>query len=473
MLTWKTRVRGGAFLAATGVGAILLLASAEPSSAGLFSWLKGNPNQGGYQGGYQDDNSGNSGGGFFGGRNGGGFFGGGSRAPQQPGSQAFHGDELPPEEFDAAAAAWITNPALGTPTLASANIAATKAAIARYQAIVAQGGWPMVPAVVMKPGSRGPEIVTLHRRLEIEGDLVGQSIPEEYDAAVVAAVKKFQARHGLPPTGVVDMRVTVEALNVPATVRLAQLQASLKRLQTLAPAAGNRYVVVNIPAAQAEAVENGQVVQRHATVVGKPERPTPELASKIQEINFNPYWYVPKSIIYKDLVPKAQEFARRNQDMLAAYHMEAFDAAGNPVDSRQINWFGPEVYNYQFRQLPWDQNSLGFVKINFPNKDSVYMHDTPLKSLFGRSVRFESSGCVRTDNIEPLVVWLLRDTGGWDLQRIQQVKQTGEQIDVKLVKPIPVYFSYITAWSAPDGIVQFRPDIYQQDGSGPETASAY
>jgi L,D-transpeptidase YcbB len=251
------------------------------------------------------------------------------------------------------------------------------------------------------------------------------------------------------------------------------LQASLKRLQTLAPAAGNRYVVVNIPAAQAEAVENGQVVQRHATVVGKPERPTPELSSKIQEINFNPYWYVPKSIIYKDLVPKAQEFARRNQDMLAAYHMEAFDAAGNPVDSRQINWFGPEVYNYQFRQLPWDQNSLGFVKINFPNKDSVYMHDTPLKSLFGRSVRFESSGCVRTDNIEPLVVWLLRDTGGWDLQRIQQVKQTGEQIDVKLVKPIPVYFSYITAWSAPDGIVQFRPDIYQQDGSGPETASAY
>ncbi len=476
MLKWQTRVRGRALLAATGFAAILLLTTAEPSRAGLFSWLKGNPNQGGgYQGGYQDDNSGSSGGGgFFGGRNGG-LFGGGPRAPQQPGSQAFHGDELPPEEFDAATAAWITNPALGTPTLASANIAATKAAIARYQAIVAQGGWPMVPAAVMKPGSRGPGIVTLHRRLEVEGDLVGQSIPEEYDAAVVAAVKKFQARHGLPPTGVVDTKATVEALNVPASLRLAQLQASLKRLQASAPpaAAAGRYVVVNIPAAQAEAVENGQVVQRHATVVGKPERPTPELSSKIQEINFNPYWYVPKSIIYKDLVPKAQEFARKNQDMLAAYHMEAFDAAGNPVDSRQINWFGPDVYNYQFRQLPWDQNSLGFVKINFPNKDSVYMHDTPLKSLFGRSVRFESSGCVRTDNIEPLVLWLLRDTGGWDMQRIQQVKQSGEQIDVKLVKPVAVYFTYITAWSTPDGIVQFRPDIYQQDGSGPETASAY
>jgi murein L,D-transpeptidase YcbB/YkuD len=243
----------------------------------------------------------------------------------------------------------------------------------------------------------------------------------------------------------------------------------------LAPpaAAAGRYVVVNIPSAQAEAVENGQVVQRHATVVGKPERPSPELSSKIIEINFNPYWYVPKSIIYKDLVPKAREFTRRGQDFLAAYHMQAFDAAGNPVDSRQINWNGTEVYNYQFRQLPWADNSLGYIKINFPNKDAVYMHDTPLKSLFGRSVRFESSGCVRTDNIETLVVWLLRDTGGWDMQRILAVKQSGEQIDVKLVKPVPVYFTYISAWATPDGLVQFRPDIYNQDGGGPETASAY
>jgi murein L,D-transpeptidase YcbB/YkuD len=229
--------------------------------------------------------------------------------------------------------------------------------------------------------------------------------------------------------------------------------------------------MVNIPAAQVEAVESGQVVQRHAAVVGKPERPTPELSSKVQEIDFNPFWYVPKSIIYKDLVPKAQEFARRNQDMLAAYHMQAFDAVGNPLANNQINWFGQDVYNYQFRQLPWEQNSLGFVKINFPNKDAVYMHDTPLKSLFGRSVRFESSGCVRVNAVETLVDWILQDTGGWDLQRIAAVKQSGEQIDVKLVKQIPVYFTYVSAWATPDGTVQFRPDIYNQDGGGGETAS--
>lgn len=330
----------------------------------------------------------------------------------------------------------------------------------------------MIPATAMHPGSTGPEVVTLHRRLEISGDLVGMSVPQEYDAALVAAVKKFQARHGFPPTGVINSHAMIDALNVPATVRLAQLEANLKRIQTLSTAAANRYVVVNIPSAQVEAVNSGQVVQRHAAVVGKPERPTPELSSKIQEINFNPFWYVPKSIIYKDLVPKAQEFARRNQDMLAAYHMQAFDAAGNPIGNNQIDWFGQDVYNYQFRQLPWDQNSLGFVKINFPNKDAVYMHDTPLKSLFGRSVRFESSGCVRVNDVETLVDWILQDTGGWNMQRMMAVKQSGEQIDVKLVRPIPVYFTYISAWGTPDGTVQFRPDIYNHDGA-PETASAY
>jgi murein L,D-transpeptidase YcbB/YkuD len=411
--------------------------------------------------GNQGGDSGSSGGpGLFGG-NGGGLFGGGQRGPQQPGSQAFHGDELPPEEGNAATQAWIVNPELGWPTLSAANIPPTKAAIVQYQSIVAQGGWPTV----------GSDVVVLHRRLDISGDLVGRSIPDEYDAALTEAVKKFQRRHALPPTGAMDA-VTIKAMNVPAVVRLGQLQAGLKQLQHLAPTAPARYVVVNIPAAQVEAVESGQVAQRHAAVVGKPARPSPELTSKIQEINFNPYWYVPKSIIYKDLVPKAREFTRRGQDFLSAYHMQAFDAAGNPIDSRQIDWNGTEVYNYQFRQLPWSENSLGYIKINFPNKDAVYMHDTPLKSLFGRAERFDSSGCVRVHNVDTLAAWILRDTPGWDINRIQAMKQTGEQIDAKLSKPLPVYFTYISAWGLPDGSVQFRPDIYNQDG-GDTTASAY
>jgi peptidoglycan hydrolase-like protein with peptidoglycan-binding domain len=278
MLTFKSLMRGGGILAAGGLAAALLMSTVEPSSAGIFSWMKGpQANQG------SDDGYGGPG--LFGG----GLFGGRPHGPQEPGSQAFHGDELPPEEGDAATRAWILNPALGTPTIAKANVAATQAAIAKYRAIVANGGWPMVPAQAMHPGDTGPQIVMLHRRLEISGDLVGMSVPEEYDAAVVAAVRKFQARHGLPPTGVIDTRAMVESLNVPASIRLAQLEANLKRLQTLSSAAAPRYVMVNIPAAQVEAVESGQVVQRHAAVVGKPERPTPELSSKIQEIDFNPF----------------------------------------------------------------------------------------------------------------------------------------------------------------------------------------
>src|SRR6476646_10197188 len=181
MLTCRSWIRGGTLLATAALAAILLASSIEPSSAGLFSWMKGpNPGNGG------GDADGYGGPGLFGG----GLFGGGQRGPQKPGSQAFHGDELPPDEGDASTRAWIMNPALGTPTLAKANIAATQAAIVKYRAIVANGGWPMVPVKAMKPGDSGPEIIALHRRLEISGDLVGMSVPDEYDAGVVAAVKR-------------------------------------------------------------------------------------------------------------------------------------------------------------------------------------------------------------------------------------------------------------------------------------------
>ena len=464
MATWSRYATAGALCATFALAPGLLMATSQPADAGLFSWLGGKGNQG-------DDGSAsqqNRGGGLFGRGGGGGVFQG---APQAPRSGALHGDELPPEEGTAATRQWITNPALGTPTLSTRNIEATKAAIAHYQSIVANGGWPTVPAYAMRPGSTGQAVEILHRRLEISGDLVGQSIPSEYDEAVTQAVRKFQSRHALPPTGTID-RATIDVMNVPATVRLTQLQANLKRLQTLAPAATGRYVAVNIPAAQVEAVEGGQVSQRHAAVVGKLERATPELSSKIQEINFNPYWNVPRSIVQKDLVPKGREMAQRGQDMLSAYHMEAFTASGAPIDARSIDWFGTDVYTYSFRQLPWSENSLGFVKINFPNKDAVYMHDTPLKSLFGRNVRFESSGCVRVHNVEGLVAWILRDAPGWSLERVLSMKQSGEQADVKLAKPMPVYFVYISAWSTPDGVVNFRPDIYNHDGSA-ETASNY
>ena len=462
MLSSKAKRRGVfcsyTALALAGFAVGFMFFDAPIAIAGPFSWLAGK-NQ-------QQQQAPAPGGGpgtlpFFGGRSG--------AFRNQPDVTAVpRASDLPvndPETY------MITNPPLGTPTLSSRNIDATKAAIQRYQSIVAQGGWPMVPAKAMHPGQRGQEVAALHRRLEVSGDLVGMSVPGEYDAAIVQAVKNFQARHGLPATGVIDSKAMVEALNVPASIRLAQLQASLRRLQSLAPRASGRYIVVNVPSAQVEAIEGGQVASRHAAVVGKPERPTPEITSKVIEINFNPYWYVPRTIIHKDLIPKGRAFAARGQDMLAVYRMQAFDAAGNPLDPGQIDWNGSEVYNYNFRQLPQGENSLGFVKINFPNKDSVYLHDTPLKSLFGKAARFESSGCVRVHNVEQLVEWILRDTPGWNYDRIVSMKHNGERLDVKLSKPVPIYLAYITGWGTPDGIAHFGRDIYGIDGAS-TTASA-
>ena len=296
--------------------------------------------------------------------------------------------------------------------------------------------------------------------------MLSVSEPGRYDAATVAAVKRFQYRHGLPATGVVDSKATVAALNVPANARLAQLEASLKRLQQRAGKTSNRYIQVNIPAAQVEAVRNGRVELRNTAVVGKVEHPTPTLASKVSQVKFNPYWNVPTSIVRADLVPKGRQFASRGEDVLAAYRMEAIDQNGNILDPRQINWYGDEVYGYRYRQKPWEENSLGFVKIDFPNKDAVYIHDTPLKSLFGKAVRFESHGCVRTHNVDRLAAWVLDNNSAWSLARVDSMKHNSIQENVTVTQTIGVYFTYISAWATPDGMVQFRPDVYGLDTRG-------
>ena len=224
MLSSKAKRRGlfcsSTGLAIAGFAVAFMFSGAPTASAGPFSWLTGKNQQ------QQQAPAPGGGPGTLP------FFGGGRGAVfrNQPDiTAAPRASDLPvndPETF------MITNPPLGTPTLSSRNIDATKAAIQRYQSIVAQGGWPMVPAKAMHPGQRGQEVAALHRRLEVSGDLVGMSVPGEYDAAIVQAVKNFQARHGLPATGVIDSKAMVEALNVPASIRLAQLQASLRRLQS-------------------------------------------------------------------------------------------------------------------------------------------------------------------------------------------------------------------------------------------------
>ena len=369
---------------------------------------------------------------------------------------------------------WEASPTKGFPTLSTANLEPMRAAIQRYQGIVDRGGWPTLPAYELRTGTWNRAVVTLRQRLELSGDLRQPGgRPRVFDYYVEAALKRFQMRHGLEPTGVVD-EATLLALNVPADVRLRQLRLNLHRLEELTQKVPSRHVIVNIPAAQVEVVENDRVVLRHSAVVGKIDRQTPELQSKIHEVNFNPYWRVPKSIVEKDLVPKARQYVRDGMDIVEAYKLEIFDAKGERLDPHRIDWFSDDVYTYSYRQVPWEENSLGFVKINFHNKHAVYLHDTPMKDLFGSNFRAESSGCVRVQNVETLAAWLLRDNPEWNSSRVLEMKHTGEQRDVELKTRVPLYFIYLTAWATPDGITQFRRDLYEKDGVGVTTsASAY
>jgi L,D-transpeptidase YcbB len=281
-----------------------------------------------------------------------------------------------------------------------------------------------------------------------------------FDSYVDAAVRRFQVRHGLHPDGIVH-DTTLRALNAPADVRLAQLNINAQRLKTLTGNLGNRFVVANIPAAQIEAIENGVAVTRHIAVAGKPDRPLPDINSKIIQINFNPFWTVPVSIVRKDLIPKMQA----EPDYLTKNHIRIYDAKNNEQPPSQIDWYSTEAVNYKFKQAG-NFNSLGSIRINFPSPHGVYMHDTPAKNLFGEDFRFASSGCMRVQNVRELVYWILQETPGWSRAEIDEVIQSGERKDAKVAKPVPLYWVYVTAWATPDGVVQFRDDIYNRDGFG-------
>jgi murein L,D-transpeptidase YcbB/YkuD len=305
-------------------------------------------------------------------------------------------------------------------------------------------------------------VAVLRQRLSISGDLprAAMNNSDSFDSYVEAAVRRFQARHGIQPDGIVG-ETTYAALNIPAHVRLTQLSTNLTRLKVVTTKAlPDRFVMVNIPAAAVEAVENGVVVSRHTAVVGKVSRPSPIVNSRISEVNFHPFWTVPASIIKKDLIPLMQ----KDPQYLTNYNIRIYDQRGNELQPQQVDWNTDEATNYMFRQDPGDNNSLGRVKINFPSPDGVYMHDTPNKSLFNEDYRFDSSGCVRIQNIRELIVWILRDTPGWDPATIDNEFRAGNRTDVAVVNPVQLNWTYITAWSTTDGVVQFREDIYNLDG---------
>lgn len=349
------------------------------------------------------------------------------------------------------------------PILSPEILAAMGLTILNYQDIVRNGGWPIVPAdLVLQLGMRDPAVIVLRQRLMASYDLdPAAGLSDAFDSYVDAAVRRFQARHGIPDDGIVGTS-TYAALNVPASIRLAQLESNRDRLRELVGTTTGRYLFVNLPGAEIEAVENGQVVSRHTAVVGRIDRASPILTSQIHEVNFNPFWTVPASIIRRDLIPLMQE----HPAYLAEQRIRIYTQQGQEVTPESVDWFSDEATRYVFRQDPGDLNSLGSVRINFHNQHQVYLHDTPNKTLFGDDYRFESSGCVRVQNVRELINWLLRDTPDWSRTQIEAAFASGDRIDANVANPVKVYFAYVTAWATESGVVHFRSDIYGYDDIG-------
>ena len=341
-------------------------------------------------------------------------------------------------------------------------------AISQYEPFVANGGWEEIPqeAFRLLIGKSGESVIALKRRLISSGDmLLVPNINDLFDEDTDRGVRTFQARHGLIVNGQVD-EPTWYALNVPASTRLQQLYLNFTRVQNMAANLTDRYVVVNIPAATIEAVAGGMVEQRHTAVVGRVDRATPILASKIHQINFNPYWHVPKSLVERDLT----KYMLENPNYLAEQNIFIYDGNGNTIDPATIDWnnIGNAV-NYMYRQEPGAANSMGHCKINFFNPHDVYLHDTPSKALFGENARFHSSGCVRVEGVNQLVNWLLRDNGDWDQTRVDTTFESLERLDVQLKAQVPIHTTYITAWANRQGTVSFRDDVYEFDAQGKVT----
>ncbi|WP_454657450.1 L,D-transpeptidase family protein [Bosea beijingensis] len=357
-----------------------------------------------------------------------------------------------------------------TPMLSAEALQATEQAIVAYRDLAARGGWPQVQLPDrMNVGAKGPGVVALRRRLIVTGDLdaaAGES--SIYDSYVEAGVRRFQSRVGLSTTGAIN-RATVAALNVPIDRRIRQLETNVVRLRSWSGNLGGRYVVANIPAATVETVENGHVATRHAAGVGKIDRQSPLLQTKIPEVNFNPTWTVPASIIRKDLIPTM----RKQPNYLTENKIRIISPNGGEIAPASVNWNSDEATRYTFRQDPGGEfNSLGFVRINIPSPHGVYMHDTPSKGIFGDDYRFVSSGCMRVQNVRDYVAWLLKNTPGWDRAKIDETIQSGQRVNARIADPVACYWVYVTAWATPDGGVQFRDDIYNKDGLGPAPVAA-
>jgi len=346
-----------------------------------------------------------------------------------------------------------------------------KVALAEYRALALQGGWQPIPeGETLKPGMTDPRVGLLRQRLRLVGDLKPRDDlaetggdPDLYDEKMVDAVKWMQYRHGLAQDGAVGKK-TLAQLNVPIEERIQQMILNLERRRWMSDELGRRHIFVNLADQLLKLVDEPKTLLDMPVVVGKPYHRTPIFSHVMTYVEVNPYWNVPPSIARNELLPKIKQdagYLAKNNYVL----FSDWSSGARVLDPQQIDWsqMSASDFSYKIRQDSGEGNALGRVKFMFPNRFNIYLHDTPAKSLFSRSERAFSHGCIRVQNPPLLAEFVLQQTEGWTRERIGAAIASGQRTIVTLREPLPVHIVYLTNWVNKDGSVHFRRDIYDRD----------
>lgn len=313
----------------------------------------------------------------------------------------------------------------------------------------------------LKVGESSNTVEALRSRLIFWGYLFQNFVsdPKMYDSTMMIAVQAFQKRNGMEPDGALG-KMTVNALNQSPRNLMDKAAVNMERLRWLPDSLhDSEMIVVNIANFQLDYLSKGDTLFSGKVIVGKQYHASPIFSAPMKYIVFSPYWNVPNSIARNELIPSI----RRNPNYLKQKNMEVVTHSGKLVDPSTVNWYS-KSFPYMIRQKPGGENALGLVKFMFPNKYSVYLHDTPSKSLFEREDRALSHGCIRLQNPEKFAKLLLSDMPGWTDEKIQEAMHQPKEQIVNLNREIPVVLIYLTFWADSRGQGHFRPDLYGRDG---------
>jgi len=341
-----------------------------------------------------------------------------------------------------------------------------RVALARYRAVERRGGWPEIKAgkTALKAGVRDPRVPALRWHMVATGDLRDDEARDEnlFDDDLDKAVRHFQERHGLEIDGVIG-EGTRKAMNTPLAERIRQIELNMERWRWLPRDFPARYLMVNMAGYELQIVENGLPIREMRVVVGRDQRQTPSMQTRVHALVINPYWFVPETVLREDLLPALQ----KDKGLLSRLNLKVLSSIkgnGTEVDAATIDWkrFDPKApFPYTLRQDPGPTNALGRLKFLLENSPAIYLHDTPDTGTFARRTRALSSGCIRLEEPLALAQYLLG--GDWDQAKIEAVMAEGKPQQVELPEPLPIFLIYWTAWVNELNELHFREDVYGRD----------